>query len=117
LSSQRHIALSGMFVDLNADGQEEFVVIAAREGALYVRSNDRDWRRAGSMPTGADWPWARDHTLAIKSGAFKVREPLWRELEGSGVPFHLDPVTSWLVSDAEARRRRASSGADAPRSS
>ncbi len=78
-----------MSVDLNADHQDEFVLIMAGQAFAYTRSGDGQWRRAGQMTPVSSWD--REKLLQqLLSGDFAAREPAWRELRVGRSVLRLD---------------------------
>lgn len=83
-------AFGGVFVDLNADGNEEFVLVAGASGAVYERRQGV-WRRVASMTPARGFGAVDDSVVAeIGKGNVAVQEPVWRELAIGGQRFRLN---------------------------
>ena len=83
-------AFGGVFVDLNADGNEEFALVAGASGAVYERRQGV-WRRVASMTPARGFGAVDDSIVAeIGKGNVAVQEPIWRELAIGGQRFRLN---------------------------
>jgi hypothetical protein len=81
------VTVSGLFVDLNGDGSEEFALLSSHEGVLYARSRDERWYRAGKLEVGG---YTDMLAGALKEGAIEVREPKWRTLHVGSARFRVE---------------------------
>jgi hypothetical protein len=79
--------VSGLFVDLDGDAAEEFVLLSAYRGLLYARRSDRGWYRAGQVEGSKNG--SRDLAGAVKRGAIRVVQPRWRSLEVGDASFRV----------------------------
>jgi hypothetical protein len=84
---------AGVFVDLNDDGVEEFVLLQLYSGAAFENQDGR-WVRIGSV-TGAygrvaaiGWSGVRDK---LARGDFSTVRPKWKELKLGGHSYRVDP--------------------------
>lgn len=83
-------AFGGAFVDLNADGDEEFVLVAGASASVYER-HQGVWRRVGSMTPVRGFAAADDAIVdEIGKGNVAVQDPVWRELAIGGQRFRLN---------------------------
>lgn len=83
-------AFGGIFVDLNADGDEEFVLVAGASGFVYER-REGAWQRVASMTPARGFAAVGDAMVAeIVKGHVVVQEPEWRELMIGGQRFRLN---------------------------
>jgi hypothetical protein len=81
----------GIFVDLNGDGVDEFVLVAVYGGWAFEQ-HDGDWRYVGSvsneMPAGVTWRQVHD---AMRNGELSTAVPQWKLLSMGGSWFRVDP--------------------------
>ena len=69
---------SGLFVDLNADAVEDFVLLAGPVGAVFQNDSGR-WKYVAAL--NSNEMQRNDHiTAALEAGDIQVREPQWRDL-------------------------------------
>jgi hypothetical protein len=81
------VPLNGLFIDMDGDAAEEFVLLAPEGGLLYARQSGRSWYRVGEMEVLEKAN--TDLTTAVKSGAVKTSVPRWRTLEVGGSSFRI----------------------------
>jgi hypothetical protein len=87
--NRSEVALHGLYLDMNDDGIEEFVLLAPSQGVLYTRSASARWSKVGKMQSIAE---TVDLRAAIKAGQVKTTLPRWRELEVGNSRFRIgDP--------------------------
>jgi len=70
---------AGVFVDLNGDGTDEFVLLHVYGGTAYEH-RDGAWVRIGNVvadPANSDWPGLRDR---LAKGEFSATVPTWKSL-------------------------------------
>ena len=72
------IPLHGLYIDLNEDGVEEFVLLTQSEGLLYAHGGAHHWLKVGTLQGIGG---AADLLAAIKAGDIKTVPPKWRELD------------------------------------
>jgi hypothetical protein len=68
---------AGLYVDLNEDGAEEFLLLWSTGASVYQNSSG-SWRAAGTM-SAAGMP-SEDLLRLLSSGTFSTRRPRWDEL-------------------------------------
>lgn len=78
---------TGVFVDLNDDQAEEFVLLLGNHGTAYRQ--DRDWLRIGpvSSPALISSDLLRKH---LEAGEFSVQRPTWNDLVVGDTVFRLE---------------------------
>jgi hypothetical protein len=80
----------GIFVDLNSDGVEEFVLVSTNLGWAFEQ-HDGEWRSIGRVwnqtPAGKAWQQVRD---AVVRGEISAVTPQWHELSIGGRRFRVD---------------------------
>lgn len=81
------VMVSGLFVDVNGDGDEEFALLSSQEGVLYARNLDERWYRAGKLEVAGD---AEALVSALKQGAIEVRPAKWRTVQVGGARFRVE---------------------------
>jgi hypothetical protein len=69
---------AGLFVDLNGDGANEFVLLGNSQGVAY-RKEGEQWKYMG-MLSPFKYEAAPDLTPQLESGDFAAEVPTWREL-------------------------------------
>ncbi len=72
-------AFAGVFVDLNADMSDEFVLLAGPSALAYEQQHG-DWRRIGQMASSPVIAGDEDIVAEIIEGNVVVRDPAWRDL-------------------------------------
>jgi hypothetical protein len=80
------VALHGLYIDMNDDGQDEFVLLAGSAAMLYTRSAAERWSSVGRLQrlTGT-----ADLGAALAAREVKTVLPRWRELEVGQSRFHI----------------------------
>lgn len=79
--------LAGVFIDLNADAGDEFVLLAQGAGVAYQRHGE-DWRRIGLMHP-SQFPDQDALAAALASGDVRTEPATWRELAVGRVRFRV----------------------------
>jgi hypothetical protein len=80
---------AGLFVDLNGDGVEEFILLY-RYGGLAFEHRDEKWVFIGNVQiqhAGEPWEHTRD---ALEKGEFSAVAPRWKALSVGGRVFRLN---------------------------
>lgn len=80
-------SLGGTFLDLNQDGDEEFVLVAGPQVFAYTRTQDGGWRRVGRLVPRRQTADGDRLLQQILSGQARARAPAWQELEVGGMVF------------------------------
>jgi hypothetical protein len=81
---------AGVFVDLDGDGSEEFVLLSAGGGPVY-QNRGGTWQLAGQLfPDGKMAPW---NTLAkaMADGSISAAPPAWKDLALGSHHYRLTP--------------------------
>ena len=68
----------GLFVDLNGDGADEFVLLNAFGGKVYQKGSG-GWQNVGHVYDRNPPAW-KSLLSALSSGNFSAREPAWKDL-------------------------------------
>lgn len=71
---------AGVFVDLNGDGTEEFVLLSRGGGGPVYQNRGGHWEYVGRIwPSEIDAPWA-DTVKALSAGNISAVAPPWKDL-------------------------------------
>ena len=79
--------LTGIFIDLNDDQKDEFVLLLGSRGALY--RHEQTWMRVGTLSPVTSVRW-KELEASIDAGEFHARRPKWNELVVGGAAFRAD---------------------------
>jgi hypothetical protein len=80
--------VAGAFLDLNADGQDEFLLILPPVVRVY-EGHAGQWRHVGSMRSPSAHP-ARDMVEAVRAGRIEVSAPKWQDLQIGGRTYEIE---------------------------
>jgi len=101
-------ALGGVFVDLNDDETDEFVLVAGVAALAYERRAGA-WQRFGTMHTRS-YSREADAITSLRAGNVAAQVPAWRDLRIGGQVFRLDANEA----DAGAIRPGEPASSDSP---
>ncbi len=84
----------GIYIDLNADQSDEFVLLTKYRGLVYEHRQGR-WLLAANAWTQPPYPPGRDWNLAaeLAKGRISAVAPTWNDLSIDGFVFGVRPVT------------------------
>lgn len=95
----------GIYVDLNADGTDEFVILTKDSGVVYERQAGR-WVPAGNIVPEFAYSARRDLDLAaeLTKGRIAAIPPKWKDLSVDGFLFSVRPLVNGWVAVGTAPR-------------
>lgn len=80
----------GLFVDLDGDSNDEFIVLNYCRGAIFARS-ESGWTKVGNFFHSCDsstWPAM---TSSLERGEFEAVLPRWRDLQIGSMKINIEP--------------------------
>jgi hypothetical protein len=84
----------GIFIDLNRDGSDEFVLLRPFGGLLFAKDGNGGWVRAGHLaldrPQAAS-AFAEGFLHEIERGNYKSEPSQWDQLSVGGHDYRVNP--------------------------